>query len=336
MFGGNEGVLIATIISYFFIFNILTMGLNIQYGYTGIPDFTYITFLALGAYFTGAIGLPKAGTGLAIGQHYILGLEWPFPLTIICGCIAAGLFGLILGLIGLGRLRSDYFALVTFALGFVVYDVISNDVGLFNGPDGIQGVAAPLSGVLQLDSNSYQYFFILIAAIFMVLGWLVMVRIYRSPLGRTLRAIREDQDAAEALGKNTFKFRLVALVVGSMFAGVAGGLTVELVTAFDPSGWNAPETFVVWTALLVGGRANSWGVILGSLLVPTILFQGITLFVPYPAADAALVSSLEIMVIGVLLIAFMWFRPDGALPEKRRRFEDQFSSDLDTEQLESL
>lgn len=310
------GLYAATLVVYFFIFNILTWGLNIQFGYTGIPNFTYITFMAAGAYFTGVASLPPSKPTIS---PYILGLSWAFPFTLLAGAVAAGLLGVVLGLITLRRLRSDYLAIVSFSLGFVAYDFVSSYHPLFNGFEGIYGVPAPLNDLLQLDSNTYLLAFVVLSGAVMLIFWLIANRIYNSPLGRTLRAIREDLDVAEALGKDTFRFRLTALVVGCVFAGVAGGLTVEFVTAFNPSGWSTAETFLIWTAMLLGGRANNLGAVLGSFLVPVLFIEG-TRFIPEVPQHPLLVENARFVLVGALMILTLWFRPDGVLPERKRVF----------------
>lgn len=308
---------LATLAVYFIIYNILVWGLNIQFGFTGILNFTYITFMAISAYFTGVTGLGPPNA--ANQEQYILGLGWHFPFTLLAGTVAAGLLALLVGAIALRRLRSDYLAIVTVALGSVVFDIVGNDVSLFNGQDGISGVNPPLEGVLNLNYNTYMFFFIGLSLVIMLIMWWIASRIYDSPFGRTLRAIREDPDVAEAFGKNTFRYQMIAFVVGCMFAGVAGALTIEFIGSFNPSGWQAGETFVIWAALLLGGRGNNKGAILGALLVP-VVFSEATRFLPAIPGHPALIEALRNVVIGFLLIATLWFLPNGILPEQRPPF----------------
>lgn len=307
----------ATIVVYFFIYNILTWGLNIQFGYAGIPNFAYITFVAAGAYFSGVLGLPHPNP--LSGAEYILGLNWPFPATLLGGGLVAGLLGGAVGLVTLARLRSDYLAIVTFSLGFIAFDFVNSFVPLFNGVDGISGVPQPINNTLQLDPNTYTFFYIGVSGVIMLLLWFVANRIYNSALGRTLRAIREDVDVAEALGKNTFRFRMIALVIGCFYAGVGGALTVGFITAMDPSSMAATETFVIFAALLVGGRGNNLGAVVGAFVVPVLIVEG-TRFIPVPPDQAALIGGMRNVLIGLLLILILWFRPAGLVPEKKRRF----------------
>jgi ABC-type branched-subunit amino acid transport system permease subunit len=311
-----------TLLVFFFINSILTWGLNIQFGYAGILNFALIIFLALGAYVTGVFSLPKAN-GIS-GQTYVLGLSWPFPITLLIGGLASAAFGLLVGLVALKRLRSDYMAIVTVAVGVITYDFVGNTTSLFNGWDGLGSVPQPLydSPIISNSSNpytAYQFFFVLLSGVVMVIMWWIARRINNSPYGRTLRSIREDMDVSESFGKNTFKYRMSAMVIGCFYAGIAGGLLIEYITAINPSGWTTGETFVIWTALLIGGTGNNWGAALGALLVP-VLFQEVTRFLPQISSNPSLIPAMRNIIVGTALIIVLWFRPQGIIPEKKARF----------------
>lgn len=308
---------LATLVVFFFIFNIMTWGLNIQFGYAGIVDFTYITFFATGAYFAGASAMGTPSGDL----HYILGLNWNFAASMVLGAVAAGILGALVGLVALNRLRSDYLAIVTVSVGAIAYDFVSNQRWLFNGFDGLLGVPYPFDDILNLDPNTYTLFYVFFAGIVMVLLWLVANRIYNSPFGRALRAIREDLDVAEAYGKNTYAMRMVAMVVGCVYSGIAGALLIGFISAFNPGGWTPPETFLIWAAMLIGGRANNLGSVIGSLLVPVIFIEA-TRYLPAVQGHAELIPAVRNILVGVLLIAVLWFRPQGLIPESRKRFFD--------------
>jgi branched-chain amino acid transport system permease protein len=309
---------VVTVGVVFVTYNILTWGLNIQFGYTGIPNFTYMTFWAAGGYLTGVTTVGPSST--QPGVQYILGLSWPWPATLLAGSFAAAFLGVVVGVIALGRLRSDYLAIVTFSLGFVAYDVVGSFRPLFNGFDGISGVVAPFSDILPLDPNGYLVFFLGLSAVIMLALWWAANRIYGSAFGRTLRAIRDDVDVSEALGKDTFRFRLIAMAIGCFYAGVAGGLTVEFISAMNTSAWAATETFIVWAAMLLGGRANNLGSVIGTLLLPVLFVEG-TRFIPQIPSYPTLIPGLRVMIIGALLLLILWFRPQGLLPEKRPFYE---------------
>jgi ABC-type branched-subunit amino acid transport system permease subunit len=304
----------ATITVYFFIYVVLTTGLNIQYGFTGILNFTFILFMAVGAYVTGVTseGPPVLGSG----EKYILGWQLPFPIPLLLGGVAAGLVGAVVGLVVFRRLRSDYLAVVTFALGFIAYDFVGNYTPLFDGFNGIIGVPEPGSGVLGLTSDSYTYFFIGVSGVVAAMAWFLTAQLYRSPIGRTLRAIREDAEQAEAIGKATFKYKMFAMISGCFLAGIGGGLTIEFAGAMNPSGWTSFETFIIFAALIVGGRGSNFGVILGVLLFPTLLDQG-TRLLPSLQNNPELVAALRNVVIGLGLLIAMYLRPEGLVPEAR-------------------
>jgi ABC-type branched-subunit amino acid transport system permease subunit len=308
----------ATLAVYFLIYTVLTLGLNIQYGYTGILNFTYILFMALGAYIAGVTSLSPAAVGS--GQEYILGWNLPFPIPLLLGGLGAGAVGALMGLVVFRRLRSDYLAVVTFALGFIAYDFVGNFTPLFDGFQGIIGVPEPWSNAFGLNIDTYTYFFVAVCAVIVAILWLISTRLQKSPVGRTLRAIREDSDQAEALGKNTFKYKMFALVLGCVYAGIGGALTIEFTGAMNPSGWTSFETFILFAALIVGGRGSNLGAVLGTLLFPTILVEG-TRLLPQLQSNPELVAALRNVVIGAGLLIAMYLRPEGLIPEARHRIQ---------------
>lgn len=310
---------VATLGVYFCIYNIFCFGLNIQFGYAGILDFTVITFMAIAGYFAGVTVLGPAQNGTEI--YYILGLGLPWPVALVIGAVAAGLLGFIIGLVALRRLRSDYLAIVTLASGSIVYGIINNDNKIFDGAAGLVGVPQPLASHLSTNPNTYTLYFLVICVVIMAACWMVANRLYSSPLGRTMRAIREDMDVAEAYGKNSFRIRMTAMVIGCMFVGIGGVLTMAYVTALSPAGWGTGETFVIWAALIVGGRGNNKGAVIGSFLV-AVLFNEATRFLPAIPGSPNLISDIRNMCIGGLVIATLWFRPQGVFPERKARFAE--------------
>jgi ABC-type branched-subunit amino acid transport system permease subunit len=304
-----------TLVFFLFVYFILAMGLNIQYGDTGIPNFAYIGFVAIGSYVTGALSLPNsAGTG----QYYILGLSLPFPINLLLGGLASMLLAVIVALIALRRLRTDYLAMVLISLSIVLYDICNNYVPLFNGADGLYNVPEPFAGVLHLTTNSFIPFFAVLTGVISLLMWFVMSRITRSPLGRTFRAVRDDDVVAAALGKNVFRLQLKAMLIGSFYAGIGGGLIIQFSGSFNPTAWLPGETFVVFAVLIVGGVGNNLGMLVGALLVETLLIH-LPAFLPAIPGHPGLIEYLDAVVIGVLLIAMLWFRPQGVVPERTRK-----------------
>jgi branched-chain amino acid transport system permease protein len=315
-----------TLVFFFFVYCILNWGLNLQFGRTGILNFAYIAFVAVGAYIAGVLssGPPAAGSG----QSYILGATLPFPVPLLAGGVAAMLLGLLTGSVAFRRLRSDYLAIVMISLSIVGYDIVNNYVPLFDGADGLSSVPEPFAGALNLNANSFLYVFTAFAGLVALAGWWVMSRVTRSPLDRTFRAIRDDPDVVRGLGKNVFGYQMQSLLIGSFFAGIGGGLLVEFVGAFNTSAWTSPETFVIFAAIIIGGLGNNLGAVTGSLVVP-VIFVELPKFLPQIGSNPALIPEIDNMIIGALLIATLWFRPQGLVPERKTSFARLLRGGLD-------
>jgi ABC-type branched-subunit amino acid transport system permease subunit len=305
-----------TLLFFFAAYCVLGWGLNLQFGEAGILNFAYIGFVAIGAYVTGvtSMGRPVPGSG----QAYMFGASLAFPLNLLLGGLASCALALLVAFVAFRRVRSDYLAMVLISLSLVLYDVINNYVPLFGGADGLSAVPMPLSDVLNLDANSFLVFFAVLSVAIAGVMWLVMSRITRSPLGRTLRAIRDDPDVVRALGKNVFRYQLTAMLIGAFYAGIGGGLIIEFSSSFNTSAWLPPETFLIFAALIIGGLRNNSGVVVGALIVP-VLFTQLPRFLPDIPGHPGLILSLDGVAIGLLLIATLWFRPQGIVPERPRK-----------------
>jgi branched-chain amino acid transport system permease protein len=305
-----------TLVFFLFDYFILAMGLNIQYGETGILNFAYFGFVAVGAYVTGAVSLPNS---VGTAQQYIFGFNLPFPLSLLAGGVASMLLAVVVAAITLRRLRTDYLAMVLISLSLVLYDIINNYVRLFNGADGLYNVPQPMAGILHLTSNAFVVFFACVTGVIALIMWAGMSRITRSPLGRTFRAIRDDPDVASALGKGVFRYQLTSMLIGSFYAGIGGGLIIQFGGSFNPSAWLPGETFVVFAVIIVGGVGNNVGLLMGALLVETLLIH-LPAFLPDIPGHAGLIEYIDAMVIGIMLMIMLWFRPQGIIPERVRRF----------------
>jgi ABC-type branched-subunit amino acid transport system permease subunit len=300
-------------------------GLNLQFGVAGISNFAYIIFQAAGAYTAAVLTLgPETPASF---QQYIGGAHLPFPLPIIAAGVVGGDLSVLVGLISMRRLLTDYQAMVMLVVSLTATYIASNATGLVNGPAGLSLIPKPLQGTLNLSLLGYQWFYVGLTAGFCVVVYLFVRRVTGSPLGRTMRAVRDNEDAAAALGKNVFGLKMTAFVLGGVIAGVSGAVFVEFLGAWSPGAWLYPETFVFFTAILVGGMGNDLGVAVGALLVP-IGFLESTRFLPnigYPGfADA-----LEWIAVGVLALVFLWFWPRGVVPERQRRFQKTQTPEAD-------
>lgn len=308
---------ISTLVVYFGVDVLAAWGLNIQFGAAGLLSFAFIVFQAAGAYTASVLSLgPSSGNGAF--QHYIVGWNLPFPLPMLGGALVGAAIAVPLGLVTLRRLRSDYQAIALLVMSIIATTVVSNDVGLFNGAAGVSLVPQPLSSSLSLSPVNYQWLFAAFTLAMCGLVYLVVRRVTNSPFGRTLRAMRDNEHAATSLGKDVVGLRLRAFAIGGAMAGLSGALLVQFIGTWAPSAWLYPETFVFLAAVIIGGTGNNVGVIAGVLLVP-IGFAEATRYLP-ALGRSGLIDALQWIAIGLLFLVFLWFRPQGIFPERRRRY----------------
>ncbi len=309
---------ISTLLVYLGVDVMACWAFNLQIGVTGIINFAFVVFQAAGAYTAAVLTL---GPSSALGgfQQYIGGGSLPFPLPLLAAALVGALLSLLVGGIALRRLRSDYQALVMLVVSQIAVSVVQNEVGLFNGSAGLSLVPQPLSSTLNLSPISYQWFYVGLTAVIVGIVYLVVHRVTSSPLGRTLRAIRDNEQAAAACGKNVFALRMVAFATGGAIAALSGAVLVMFIGAWAPGGWLYPETFVLLAAVVIGGSGNNAGVVVGALLVP-VAFLEATRFLPAIPGHPGLIDALQWIVTALLMLLFLWFRPQGILPERRRRF----------------
>jgi ABC-type branched-subunit amino acid transport system permease subunit len=304
---------ISTLVVYFGVDVLSGLALNLQFGYAGVVNFGYILFQSVGAYIAAVVTL---GPSSASFQEYIFGAQLPFPIPLLLATAAGAVLSLAIGLFSLRPIRRDYQAAILLIFSLIATQVVQAAVPLFNGSNGVTGIPRPLAS-LPLSLQGYQWTYagwvmLIAVAVFLLVRWLS-----RSPWGRALRAMRDQEVAAGAIGLNVTALRLQVFVIGGAIAGLSGGLLVEYIGAWSPDAWAYAETFVIFTAIFVGGVRNHWGVVLGILLVP-ILFLELPRFLPqvgYPG----LTDSLEWIAIGVIWMVFLYVRPRGILPERRNR-----------------
>jgi ABC-type branched-subunit amino acid transport system permease subunit len=234
---------------------------------------------------------------------------------------------LVVGLVTLRRLRQDYQAMVMLVVSLMATSLAQNWIGLVNGPAGLSLIPQPLSDQLNTDPITYQWIYVGISGVILMIVLAVVHRITSSPLGRALRAMRDNEHAAAALGKNVTGLRLTAFIVGAAIAGVSGAVLVQFIGAWAPGSWLYVETFTLLTAIIVGGSGNNLGVAVGALLVPVVFLEG-SRYLPQ-VGHLGLNAALQWIAVGVLALVFLWFWPRGVIPEPRRRFaEDRPSSGI--------
>lgn len=289
------------------IYAILSVGLNIHWGEAGLLNFGHVAFFAVGAY-TSALLTIGSPTG---GQAYIFGLDLPIPIGIIGGCVAAGFVAVLMGVPTL-QLREDYLAIVSIGLAEILRFGMMNENWLTGGVGGIYGIERPLGNVIPFSFYDAFYLGIVLAAL--GLCYLYVQRLKSSPFGRVLRSIRDDEEAAVALGKDTFRYRMQAFIVGAMMAGLAGALWAHYTTALTPTAFGTDITFITWVALIVGGSGNARGAILGAGLI--ISFREATRYLPDVYGLGDVLPTLRLILVGLLVIVVIRYRPEGLLPER--------------------
>jgi branched-chain amino acid transport system permease protein len=299
---------------------IACLALNLQFGVSGVVNFSFIVFQAAGAYAAAVLSMPPDTAPDYSFQIYVGGYQLPFPLPWIGGAVAGGLLALPIGLVVLRRLRADYQAIALLVTSIIANTVINNARPVLNGAAGLALVPQPLDGVVNTNTNSYQYLYIGLTAICVAIVWFIAARIVNSPYGRTLRAMRENEIAASALGKNSTALKMAIFVVGGAIAGLSGAILVGFLQVWAPSTWLYPETIILFAAVIVGGRGNNVGAILGALLVPLGFEEVTRLLGRMNIGPPNLIPALEWVCIGLLILGFLWFRPKGVVPEQRRVF----------------
>ncbi|HEX6526192.1 MAG TPA: branched-chain amino acid ABC transporter permease [Streptosporangiaceae bacterium] len=309
---------ISTLLVYFFVDVLLAWALNMQFGWGGIPNFALIMFQAAGAYAAAVVTLgPDTGAGAF--QRYVFGSSLPFPLPLLVATMAGGLLALIVGSFSLRRIRRDYQAAILLIVSLIVTGLVTNVVGLVNGSNGLTGVPRPLSGVLSgLTYDGYQWAYAAWTAVIAAVVYLLVARLGSSPWARALRAVRDNEDAAATIGLNPVSLRLQAFVIGGMICGLSGGLLVDFLASWSPAAWGYAETFAVFTAIILGGVGNTWGVVLGTLLVQVIFLQ-VPTFLPQ-VGYTGLIDALQWVLIGILWLVCLAIRPRGLIPEPRPTF----------------
>jgi len=289
---------------------LLALGLQLNVGFTGISNFGQAGFMAIGAYTMGVLTVES-------GLSFWIAL----PLSIL----AAMLFGILVGLPSL-RLREDYFAITTLAAAEVVRISARNLKEITNGSEGLscsqsgdfvcfddtwRDISEGIEGFLQdlgwSDPESLMPLLLAVWAIAILLTF-VLQRITNTPWGRVLRAIREDEDAAKALGKNPLVYKLQSLAIAAGIAAIAGWFLAFNIASIAPTEFLPIFTFFAYAVLLLGGLASYWGLIVGSAILWTLLEA--TRFIELPI-DADQEAALRYAIVGLVIILLMAFRPQG-------------------------
>lgn len=287
---------------------LVCLGLNLQWGFTGLFNVGVAGFVAVGAYASALLTGPAQPERLG-------GFGLPVAAGWLGAMLAAGLCALVVGAATL-RLRHDYLAISTFGIAVTIQLVALNLTTLTGGPFGIGGIPRPLFGLTR-SPVAYNELYLAIVAAVVAVTYVALERLVRSPWGRVLKAIREDETAAAALGKSATVFRLQAFVIGSMVMGLAGAVYAHFIGYIAPEDFLPILTFQAWTMLVVGGSGNNKGALVGGVAVWALWSaSGALLAAGLPQEMQARGAALQVVLIGVVLAAVLLLRPRGLLGEE--------------------
>jgi branched-chain amino acid transport system permease protein len=293
------------------------LGLSQQFGVGGVTNFGFIIFQAAGGYVAAILALPSPSANGGF-QSYIGGLNLPFPLPWIGAAVAGAVLALPFTFLVGRRLRGDFAAVGLLVTAVLLNLLVTNFRPLFNGDAGLSLIPQPLQGEYNPQSSGYGWTLAAGAVLVCAVVYLFVRRITASPYGRSLRAMRDNDVVADSLGKNLLSLRTAMLVTGGAIAGLSGGILVSYITTWSPAAWGYAETVVLFAAVIIGGAGNHLGAVVGAILVP-VGFEEITRYIPTSNnLPPNLIPSLEWVAIGLLIVLFLWFRPQGILPERKR------------------
>lgn len=273
------------------IYVILALSLNLIIGYTGLLSIAHAAFFGVGAY---------------VAALMALNLHSPFLLNVVCAIILGGLLGALVGIPSL-RIRGDYFVIATFASQVIVFSILNNWVSLTSGPMGLPGIPQPT--IFGLRISSHLGFLVLVGSLCAIALW-IMRRVVYSPFGRVLKAIREDEVFAQSAGKNVAAYKILAFVIGSSMASVAGVLYAHYISFIDPTSFTVMESIFIISIVIIGGAGSLWGPVVGATVL--VLLPELLRFIGLPSSVAANVRQI---LYGGLLVVFMMWRPQGLLGE---------------------
>lgn len=287
---------------------IAVLGLNLQWGNTGIFNGGVAAFFGAGAYALIILGGPDRPGEFG-------GFLLSYPIAMLGGIIVSGILALIVGIVT-ARLRHDYLAIATFGVAIALESLVRNAEYLFGGAKGVRGFQRPLEAAIA-DPFSYNLMFLGLVIACLLAVYIGLERLVRSPFGRLLRAIREDETAARALGKSPANVRLQSFVLGAMIMGLAGGLYATFYAFVSPQDIRPILTFQIWAMLIVGGAGNNKGAIFGTLIVwGGWVASGWALAKFAPADWQLYTGTIQYILIGLIIVVTLLARPRGLFPEE--------------------
>jgi ABC-type branched-subunit amino acid transport system permease subunit len=289
------------------IYGILSLSLNLQYGFTGLANFGQVGFFCVGAY---------------VSTIIVLVFKMPFILGLIGGMVMAGFYGYVIS-IPTAKLKEDYWAIVTLAAAEIVRIFFLNEDWVVGGGPyqggsfGIGGIPQPLRALFS--AYTYPLFYLAIVLVCLASTYLIINTLTESPFGKVIKSIREGDNLPQALGKDVKAFRIKVMAIGGCFGGLAGSLWAHYHGFVSPNQFMPLETFIIWAMVIVGGKANNRGAILGAVIV--LVFYNSTRFLKdYIPIEEVTLASLRMVVIGILIVVAMLFMKEGLIKEKKTTY----------------
>lgn len=274
------------------IYALLAIGLNIQYGETGLINFGHVAYFAIGAYASAIL----AGKGV------------PVPLAMVLAGLVAALGAIPIGLAAL-RLKEDYFAIVTLGFAEAVRIFVQQEDWLTNGVQGIASIPPLFDSSTAPGYQNHLFAAVIVSVV--ICAMVAVALLQKSTFGRILRAIRENEVAVTALGKRTASFKVKVLMFGSFLGGVAGAFYAHFISYISPEQFIALVTFYVWMSIILGGVGSMKGALIGSLAL-VILLEGSRFIGDFlPGVSDVQMAHLRLGIIGLVLVVFSLYRPQG-------------------------
>lgn len=289
-------------------FSVAVLGLNLQWGFTGLFNAGVAGFLAVGGYTMAMLTGPSRPAVFG-------GFEMPFVVGLLGAMLTAGVAAVVIGLLTI-RLRHEYLAVATFGIAVTIQLVCVNWESVTGGTLGLIGIPNPTKAMAEGSLNQNAIYLAIVVTVTVIVFW-ALQRLVQGPWGRMLKAIREDETAAASLGKNPVRVRLEAFVLGCMLMGLSGALYVGFIGYVSPFDFLPIVTFQIWTMLIVGGAANNRGAVLGALIVWGVwTLSGFAISRIVPPAYQAQSGAIQAVLIGLILVLVLLFRPRGLIGEE--------------------
>lgn len=276
------------------IYMLLAVGLNLQYGYTGLINFGHVAFFAIGAYTSALLTLQG----------------WPLAPAFIVAMVVSGFAAYPVGLLSL-RLSDDYLAVVTLGFGETVRLLIQEEKWLTQGVQGLPGIPRMFQSLGTGADVGLAILLLLIACNAAAIA--VLVHLVRSPYGRLIQAIRDDETAVQALGKDPARLKVQVFMLGAGLAGLAGAFYAHFITYISPEQFLPLVTFYVWIAVIIGGPGRTSGAVIGSLILMVFLEGSRFARDIIPGVSEVQMASVRLAIVGLALILFTIYRPQGIM-----------------------